>query len=309
MNKNPLVSVIIPVYNGEATIERCLRSVFAQTLDDFEVIVVNDGSTDGTDKILRKLAAQDPRLHILRQRNGGVGPARNTGLRAARGEWICFIDADDYYDPDYIHAAHRTALLKDADCVVHSFYFETPSGTRITYPFRPQKKVMTGREAVLETFGLWAFPAMVTLKFFRRSIIDENRIQFPPILYEDIYFSTIFFLNCRRVAYIPRPRYHYLRDNGTLTHDFTNRHCREFLTSFNLIRHYITERGEWDDWAQDIGRVINRLRKHLGFSVLFLSRMATARERFALYRRASRTLQELKEEPDLKKDPYVLLSA
>ncbi len=307
MTQEPLVSVIIPVYNGAATLRRCIRSVLEQTFQNIEIIVVDDGSTDRTPAILEALAVSDPRLRVIRQKNRGVGPARNTGLRAARGRWISFVDADDYYAPDYIAAAYETATEQDADCVVHNFYVETPAGTKCPYPFRPAKRDMTGREAALETFGLWAFPAMVTLKFFRRQIIAEHALEFPPILYEDLYFSTVFFLNARKVVYVSRPRYHYLRDTGTLTHDFTYRHCREFLTSFNLIRHYITARGDWPEWENDIGRVANRIRTHLGISALFLSRMTTLRERLELYKLARITLRDLKERPDLDNDPYRLL--
>ena len=95
----PSVSVIIPVYNVEAYVERCIESVAAQTCADFEALLVDDGSPDGSGAILERWARRDPRFRVLHKENGGLSSARNAGMDAARGDYLLFVDADDWIDP------------------------------------------------------------------------------------------------------------------------------------------------------------------------------------------------------------------
>ena len=101
-HEKPLISVIIPVYNTEAYLERCLVSVLSNTYRDLEVICINDGSTDGSLEILNAFARQDERVTVIDKKNGGLSAARNDGLRRATGEWIAFIDSDDWIHPRYV---------------------------------------------------------------------------------------------------------------------------------------------------------------------------------------------------------------
>ena len=102
MTANPAVSIILPTYNRIDTLERAVRSVTAQTFEDWELIVVDDGSQDGSHALIEKHASDDPRIRLLRQANGGVAAARNTGLAAARGQWITFLDSDDAWLPHFL---------------------------------------------------------------------------------------------------------------------------------------------------------------------------------------------------------------
>ena len=107
---NTLFSIIIPLYNKARYIEATLNSIIAQSLTDFEVIVVDDGSTDGSYDIVIHIAEHDGRVRLLRQANGGVSSARNTGIRTAQGTWIAFLDADDTWDSDYLQQMHELIL-------------------------------------------------------------------------------------------------------------------------------------------------------------------------------------------------------
>lgn len=110
INLTPLFSIIIPLYNKARYVEATLSSITAQNLTDFEVIVVDDGSTDGSCDIVMHLAERDNRVRLLRQANGGVSHARNTGIRAAKGTWIAFLDADDTWDSDYLQQMYELIL-------------------------------------------------------------------------------------------------------------------------------------------------------------------------------------------------------
>ena len=100
--KSPTISVIVPVYNAEKTLRRCVDSILAQTFEDFELILINDGSKDQSGDICDEYAAKDSRVKTIHKTNGGVSSARNAGLRIAQGEYIAFIDSDDYIDNDYL---------------------------------------------------------------------------------------------------------------------------------------------------------------------------------------------------------------
>lgn len=102
MKNFPDVSVIVPVYNAEKTIIRCVESICKQSYRNIEIILIDDGSSDKSYEICEKLSCQDSRIHVYRQKNKGVSSARNNGINQAKGNYICFVDSDDWVDPDYV---------------------------------------------------------------------------------------------------------------------------------------------------------------------------------------------------------------
>lgn len=126
----PLVSVIVPVYNSEKYIERCINSLTFQTLQDIEIIVINDGSTDDSDNICKRLEKKDQRVHYFFQENKGVSAARNKGLNMATGEWITFVDSDDWVEPTMCEHAYRAAVNSDADIVMWAFWADVAEKSR-----------------------------------------------------------------------------------------------------------------------------------------------------------------------------------
>lgn len=122
MNQNPLVSVIVAAYNAQKYIRRCLDSILAQTMPNFEVIAVNDGSTDGTPAILDEYAAKDPRVRVIHKPNGGVASARQAGLDAAQGEYTIHADSDDWVEPEMLEEMYAAACANHSDMVFCDFY-------------------------------------------------------------------------------------------------------------------------------------------------------------------------------------------
>ena len=134
MTTHPAVSIILPTYNRVDTLERAVRSVKAQTFGDWELIVVDDGSQDGSDALIEKIARDDPRIRLLRQANAGVAAARNTGLSAARGGWITFLDSDDAWLPHFLDLT--TSFLRsepDQHFVTTEFVQDYGNGFTITH--------------------------------------------------------------------------------------------------------------------------------------------------------------------------------
>ena len=118
----PLVSIIVPIYNGEKSIERCLRSIQNQSYQNIEVLVVNDGSTDHTDRVIRRYAEGDKRFHYIKKENSGVSHSRNLAMQKAQGEYFQFVDGDDWLVKNATEEFVKTALQYDCDMVICDYY-------------------------------------------------------------------------------------------------------------------------------------------------------------------------------------------
>ena len=127
---NDLISVIVPAYNAEAFIERCLNSLLRQTYENLEIICINDASTDNTAQTVKKI--NDPRVRLINnEQNFGISLTRNRGMEIARGKYIGFIDSDDFVDPDFYEKLHRAAVANDAEVVTAATSVEWPDKTKI----------------------------------------------------------------------------------------------------------------------------------------------------------------------------------
>ena len=186
---NPRVSVIVPVYNGEKYIERCLYYLISQTIKDIEIIIVNDGSTDNTMNIVEKIAKKDGRIKILEQENKLQGSARNKGLSIAKGEYIGFCDADDYIDYEYYEKLYKTAKKYDADIALA----ENVRVSNTKYKPRLNIKQELVFVDILDKFNACNQKKneCPTNKIYRTSYLLENNILFPEGVYcEDKLFSV-----------------------------------------------------------------------------------------------------------------------
>lgn len=169
----PKLSVIVPVFNAEKTLRRCVDSVLSQKMADFEVILVDDGSKDSSAAICDVYAQEDPRVKVLRQENKGVSTARNVGLDSAAGDWICFVDSDDYVSEDYFPEEFDDS--KDL-YVLNWMNFGGNTGQEEFFKSGPVKG-----ERVAEFFGKNMFKLALEApwaKFYKRQIIEKNNLRF-----------------------------------------------------------------------------------------------------------------------------------
>ena len=135
MTNNPAVSIIVPVYNTQEHLDQCISSISKQQFKDFELIIVDDGSTDSSAAICDQWAARDSRIHVIHQANSGVSPARNAGLDAAHGIFVCFVDSDDWLDPNTLNITVGQADRRNADLVAFGYYSHfSPDETRNRHP-------------------------------------------------------------------------------------------------------------------------------------------------------------------------------
>lgn len=250
------VSVIIPVYNAEAYLRQCLDSVVNQTLQDIEIICVDDGSADFSTVILNEYAAKDARINIFTQVNSGQGAARNRGLEAARGEYVYFVDADDeLLNTSVLENLLATAkrenldvLFFDAETVIDEGFSTTAVRAGDYVRHHDYSSVMSGRELFSEFLKNREYTVCPYLAFYRRSFLEENNIRFPSerIFYEDNIFMTRVLLAAKRASH--RPWRFYLRKvhaGSTVTSKPTIRHLRGYLACYRDVCETLS-REAWD---------------------------------------------------------------
>lgn len=212
------VSVIIPVYNGEKTIERCIKSVKKQTLFEIEIIVIDDGSTDSTLDILYQI----PNITVIHQQNLGQGEARNAGMRASSGEYIAFVDADDIIKEDMLFAMYEKAVETNADIVQCNLTDIYPNG-KTNVQLKRRKGLVKVRDSAKYTAKYLA-PCIhsfeVCNKLFKREFIAENNLKFADTkkyFSEDILFNMEAVKHLKRIYFIDEPYYYYIQNpNGHL---------------------------------------------------------------------------------------------
>ena len=201
-----MVSIIVPIYNAASTLSRCIESVQAQTYNHFELILINDGSKDESLSICRYYAEKDNRIIVLDQPNGGVASARNAGLAVAKGEYLYFIDPDDYAEPDLL----ERMLIAQADLAVCSYRIDNLDSKgkvvsveekHINQTVESTEELVGGDTKIL--FPLWN-------KLFCRSYVEEHCIQFLPLsFWEDACFVWEYLKYADKISCIDIPMYHY----------------------------------------------------------------------------------------------------
>lgn len=216
------ISVIVPVYNVEHWLDDCLASIRAQSLSEIEIILVDDGSTDSSSEISRRAAGADNRIVYIRQENGGLGPARNTGIAAATADYLTFVDSDDTIHQDYCKKLYDAAIAGKSDIVSCMFHRTDEIGTLTT----PQdnfiaKPVELKSGEQLEDFekilGLYS-SSMAQCRLYRRKLIETAGLTFPDrIPHEDWFFTWKAFMHAKRVTHVEEPLYFWRIREGSLS--------------------------------------------------------------------------------------------
>lgn len=245
----PTISAIVPVYNTEETLPRCLDSILAQTFDDFEIIIVNDGSPDNALSIAKRYAARDSRIKIVSQNNQGLGSARNTGLSCARGQFISFIDSDDYISPkmfELMYAAVSTNSADMAVCQVNNVSFTQSGSVKElgSYTIPCSEGCITGEDALhlqLNFIVPILFNSMC-FKLTNRKLFEDNGILFPEQhrYAEDTPTSIGLFLFCDKVALVKEDLYVYVHDDGSLTSSYSVKKSHDILLDLIDIDNYVS---------------------------------------------------------------------
>ena len=223
----PLVTVIIPVYNVEQYLVKCIDSVCGQTYKNLEIILVDDGSLDHCPQICDEYADTDSRIHVIHKENSGQGSARNRALDICHGEYIAFLDSDDYWDENYVASLMKEFTDSELDIVVCNYYCVTPEGKSLKSPHSIiQKKNYTNIEA-LQTILYWKeFGVAPWAKIYRAAVWRNVRFKEDRI-YEDLATTYLVYYVARKVRFVNQPlMYYVIRPNSDIHQSFNPKKIR-----------------------------------------------------------------------------------
>ena len=204
----PLVSVIVPVYNVRDYVDECLKSLIRQDYENLEIVVVDDGATDGSGEICDELAKGDKRIKVFHKKNGGLSSARNYGIKKAKGKYVCLVDSDDYVKKDFVKVLVGEAIRSDADIVVCGYNDEIP-----------MSQTMTGKEAAVTLLTKQNNMEIIAWnKFYKRELFGD--ILYPEgENYEDNLTTYKLLSKAWRVAYVQKSLYVYRERVGSITNN------------------------------------------------------------------------------------------
>lgn len=214
---NPAISIVMPVYNAEKTVRTMLDSIIAQSFTDWELIVVDDGSTDNSGAILDNYAVKEPRIRVLHKQNGGVAMARQDGVSVSTGKYVIHADADDWMESDMLKDMWNVAVNENADIVICDFYTDIPGKDSMLS--RQQPSSLTPMEVLYDLYTKKLFGALWH-KLIKRSVYDKASARFyRGINYcEDLLLLTqILTATTPEIAYLPKAHYHYVLGDESLT--------------------------------------------------------------------------------------------
>lgn len=298
MDDTPKVSIIVPVYNVEAYLPQCLDSLVNQTYDNLEIICVNDGSPDGSGQILREYAVRDARVHIIEQVNQGLSGARNTGLKYATGEFIMFVDSDDWIDTRTCEIAISAAKENDADLVFWSYTreFQAVSKDRLLFwndgeifekkrlqeeIHRRQCGLLGGELKHPETADslvtAWGkLYSAVKLRHSKAQFVDTKEIGT-----EDALFNLYALGNFERAVYIKQPLYHYRKTNdASLTSNYKPKLLCQWDRLFDMMQEYVEKHHLSDEYTQALRNRVSLSVVGLGLNIM--SAPVSAREKISM---------------------------
>ncbi len=231
--KNELISLIVPFYNVEQYIERCIKSLLTQSYSNIEVLLIDDCSPDNSVEIAKEYAKKDKRIKILQYKNNrGLGGARNYGIEKAKGEYILFVDSDDYIDSNSVQILFDKAKKNDL-CVLEASYIKESKNKSEILPRKSTyfDTVFSGKE-------YWDLipiaPVVAWNKLYKLSFLKENNIVFKLRKFEDVAFTSEVFMKAKKVMNISLPFYHYIvRENSIMTECTSESHLED---AFSLIK-------------------------------------------------------------------------
>ena len=228
------VSIIVPVYNVEKYIEKCLKSLISQSYKNIEIILIDDGSKDNSGKICDTYKGKDSRIKVIHKENAGVSEARNSGIQKATGKYLCFVDADDFVMNDYVNYMYQLIVKNSSDIAVCAKMFsnfnEEQSSDEMT-------AVLDGENAIIRILN-YRMPIGVYSRIFKKDLIKNNKIKFLKDIYmgEGFNFNVACFQKAKKVIISNYKVYYYRRDNATsATTNFSIKKCENSLYAMKVM--------------------------------------------------------------------------
>ena len=245
----PKVSIIVPIYNVEKYLNKCIDSLLNQTLKDIEIILVDDGSTDNSGEIAKNFAEKNPnKIKYYRKENGGLSDARNYGIPYATGEYIAFLDSDDYIEENAYEEMYNKAIEENSDYVECDFIWEYPNKSKID-----KQNYYFGKSEMMKNVRVVAWN-----KLIKRELITTNNIFFPKGLrYEDVEFTYKLIPYLDRTSYVNKPFIHYVQRENSIANKQNDRNIEIFTVLDNVIQYY-KENKLYNEYEEELEYIYTR---------------------------------------------------
>lgn len=256
MIKKPLVTLIIPAYNTEKYISKCLESVLEQSYQEIEIIVLDDGSQDETNEICQKYEEVDNRIILISKNNTGVSDTRNVGIHNAKGKYIIFVDSDDYVAPNYVEVLVREAESENVQmaCAEYFWVKEKKESVHESKLFKNEKIIISGNDAINMLHEKNAFQGYLWNKIFLKSIITSENILFDSKIkiWEDMLFCLKYLTKIEKVVYVNKPIYYYVqRENSAINDDNVWNENTQSIALEEMWKIVSPMKGEFHDYIRD----------------------------------------------------------
>ena len=243
-----LISIIVPVYNVEKYLNKCIDSIINQTYRNLEIILVDDGSPDNCGKICDEYAKKDKRIKVIHKKNGGVSSARNKGIENASGYWISFVDADDWIEKDYIKILVNNK--EDADIVlcgynrVNKNKIEKVNGNG-------EKLIYNSKEYLIKTLNPQTGIGFINMKLIKKKCIERIRFDENLKVGEDAFFNIQISPNIKKAVFIKKAVYNYRINNDSVVKKYDENYADKYLYSMQTIKKYIFKNYEKEEIRQN----------------------------------------------------------
>ena len=237
--KNPTISLIIPVYNVEKYLRKALESVENQTFKDFEAIIINDGSTDNSLKIILEFCQKNKNFVLINQKNSGPADARNAALKVSKGEYIAFMDSDDYIEPSFLECLYEAARKNEADMVCCNFNVYYPEkDISVFIPIHSFPGVYSKTKALKKLILDIGTHYFVWNKLTKKELFFNNNIKFDKMYFEDISISPKLFYYSKKIVFLSKVLYNYSSRESSILHSINVTKINDFIRSLGVIRNF-----------------------------------------------------------------------
>lgn len=245
----PLISVIMPVFNSEDFLERALSSVATQTFSNFELIIINDGSTDKSLDIINSFVSKYKNFRLINNKNIGASKSRNIGINEAKGKYIAFLDSDDFMDKNFLEVLYNKLLEDNSDIVCCNYYLysqKTSSKSRDIFMIKSGKygsKKLLG--LLIKDFRMHHY---IWNKLFKRSLFLDNNLKFKDMCFEDIEIMPKLFYFADKISVVNKALYYYVRHKDSMVSRLDIRKFNDYMRSLLYLRNFLESKGIYDEY-------------------------------------------------------------
>ena len=244
-----LVSIIVPIYNVDKYLNKCLESLVNQTYKNIEIILVNDGSTDNSQKIIEQYVSKYPNLiKSYKKENGGLSDARNYGFKKAKGKYLAFIDSDDYVTENYVEKLYKSIKENSSDLAICNYYNVKENKYIVSKNYITQSpcSIFDDKLQLFNACAVWN-------KMFSKNTLCKNNFLFDKgVIYEDLRFILKCYTKIKKISYVEDPLYYYIIRNGSIMNSINIKKNEDILKGFDNVIKYYQKEDIYDEFKEEI---------------------------------------------------------